>query len=151
MVQLSLPGTPTNLNGNTIDLAFTNVPSAAHAIVDEALVTGSDHFTIDTTIPATSSQGQSTGKIRISTEEEIKRFGIAVREQAKHIPATNGTSEELEGLAAAITGAIQIALKVTGSRLAMLPNPHPSGPHSATKQWQNTTAFAANTHLDMTG
>ena len=42
---------PTNPHGNTIDLAFTNMP-LAHATVEDHLATSSDHSTLSITIPA---------------------------------------------------------------------------------------------------
>ncbi|KAH7461054.1 hypothetical protein FOMA001_g19261 [Fusarium oxysporum f. sp. matthiolae] len=41
---------PTNPYGNTIDLAFTNLP-LAEAIVEDHLATSSDHFTLSLTFP----------------------------------------------------------------------------------------------------
>ncbi|KAF4471945.1 reverse transcriptase [Fusarium albosuccineum] len=43
-------GVPTNPHGNTIDLAFSNIPSA-EATVEDHLHTTSDHFTLAITIP----------------------------------------------------------------------------------------------------
>ncbi|KAM4061057.1 endonuclease-reverse transcriptase domain-containing protein [Hirsutella rhossiliensis] len=47
---LTTPGEATHARGNTIDLAFANIPSA-DALIEEHLHTGSDHYTISITLP----------------------------------------------------------------------------------------------------
>ncbi|SCO75914.1 uncharacterized protein FRV6_00126 [Fusarium oxysporum] len=64
---------PTNPHGNTIDLAFTNLP-LAEAIVEDHLATSSDHFTLSLTFPDIRSTPMQPSKIRVTIEDELKRF-----------------------------------------------------------------------------
>ncbi|KAM4055570.1 endonuclease-reverse transcriptase domain-containing protein [Hirsutella rhossiliensis] len=54
---LTTPGEATHARGNTIDLAFANIPSA-DALIEEHLHTGSDHYTISITLPGGFPQGR---------------------------------------------------------------------------------------------
>ncbi|CVL08139.1 uncharacterized protein FMAN_14197 [Fusarium mangiferae] len=70
---LNTPDIPTNSHGNTIGLAFTNLPFA-EATVEDHLAATSDHFTLSLTIPDINSAPIQPGKIRVTTEDELKRF-----------------------------------------------------------------------------
>ncbi|KID83882.1 Endonuclease/exonuclease/phosphatase [Metarhizium guizhouense ARSEF 977] len=71
---LNTADVPTNPHGNTIDLAFSNI-ALASAVVEDHLATSSDHFTLSVILPDVSlSLPQVPGKVRVTTEEELKRF-----------------------------------------------------------------------------
>ncbi|KAM4066776.1 endonuclease-reverse transcriptase domain-containing protein [Hirsutella rhossiliensis] len=80
---LTTPGEATHARGNTIDLAFANIPSA-DALIEEHLHTGSDHYTISITLPADSPR--TIARPRVSSEEEMKRFEELVRAGATALP-----------------------------------------------------------------
>ncbi|KAJ0127739.1 Choline oxidase [Fusarium oxysporum f. sp. albedinis] len=92
----------TNPYGNTINLAFTNMP-LAEATVEDYLATSSDHFTLSLTLPDTKPALMQPGKIRVMTEDELKRFAEIVELSATGIPLTDSTSEELDKLASVLT------------------------------------------------
>ncbi|RKK06588.1 hypothetical protein BFJ65_g18486, partial [Fusarium oxysporum f. sp. cepae] len=81
---------PTNPYGNTIDLAFTNLP-LAEAVVEDHLATSSDHFTLSLTFSDVRSTPVQPGKIRVTTEDELKRFVEIVELGATGIPLTDST------------------------------------------------------------
>ncbi|EXA28589.1 hypothetical protein FOVG_19816 [Fusarium oxysporum f. sp. pisi HDV247] len=60
---------PTNPHGNTIDLAFSNVP-LAEANVEDHLATSSDHFTLSLTLPNVEPAPTHPGKIRVTTDDQ---------------------------------------------------------------------------------
>ncbi|KJZ69641.1 hypothetical protein HIM_10980 [Hirsutella minnesotensis 3608] len=65
---------PTNPHGNTIDLAFSNI-ALASAVVEDHLATSSDHFTLGLILPDVGlSPPRVPGKVRVTTDEELKRF-----------------------------------------------------------------------------
>ncbi|RKK75288.1 hypothetical protein BFJ68_g18117, partial [Fusarium oxysporum] len=78
---------PTNPHGNTIDLAFTNLP-LAETTVEDHLATSSDHFTLSLTFPDIRSTPMQPAKIRVTTEDELKRFVEIVELGATEIPDT---------------------------------------------------------------
>ncbi|KAG7408326.1 putative RNA-directed DNA polymerase from transposon X-element [Fusarium oxysporum f. sp. rapae] len=104
---------PTNPYGNTIDLAFTNMP-LAEATVEDHLATSSDHFTLSLTLPDTKPAPMQPGKIRVTTEDELKRFAEIVELGATGIPLTDSTSEELDELASALVNLLTSAAKAAG-------------------------------------
>ncbi|KND90515.1 hypothetical protein TOPH_04720, partial [Tolypocladium ophioglossoides CBS 100239] len=104
---------PTNPHGNTIDLAFTNVPLATAAVEDH-LATSSDHFTISLTLPELCPAPLQPGKVRLTTEEELKRFVELVEAGAEAIPAAASTPEELDALASSLVETLQLAAKAAG-------------------------------------
>ncbi|KAM4062495.1 endonuclease-reverse transcriptase domain-containing protein [Hirsutella rhossiliensis] len=88
---------PTNARGSTIDLAFSNIP-LADAIVEDHLATGSDHFTLSITLPSQALAPLPLCKIRLNSDEELKRFVELVEAGAAFIPTTTSTPSELDKL-----------------------------------------------------
>ena len=58
---------PTNPHGNTMDLAFKNMPLAL-ATIEDHLATSSDYFALSITIPELTPTLAQLGKIRVSTD-----------------------------------------------------------------------------------
>lgn len=104
---------PTNPHGNTIDLAFSNVPFS-EATVEDHLATSSDHFTLSITIPGFCTPTISPGKILITTEEEMKRFVEIVQLSAVGIPTAASSPEDLDKLASSLADTLQSAAKAAG-------------------------------------
>ncbi|KAG4272495.1 hypothetical protein FPRO04_14642 [Fusarium proliferatum] len=94
---LITPDIPTNPRGNTIDLAFTNMP-LAEATVEDHLATSSDHFTLSLAIPDIDPAPIQPGKIRVTTEDELNRFAEIVELGAIDIPLADSTPVELNNL-----------------------------------------------------
>ncbi|RKK55869.1 hypothetical protein BFJ69_g17692, partial [Fusarium oxysporum] len=114
--ELSLLNTldiPTNPHGNTIDLAFTNMP-LAEATVEDHLATSSDHFTLSLTFPDIKLAPSQPGKIRVTTEDELKRFVEIVELGAAEIPRADSTPEELDELASSLASLLTSAAKAAG-------------------------------------
>ncbi|TXB97769.1 hypothetical protein FocTR4_00016925 [Fusarium oxysporum f. sp. cubense] len=114
--ELSLLNTldiPTNPYGNTIDLAFTNLP-LAEATVEDHLATSSDHFTLSLTFPEIRSTTTQSAKIRVTTEDEVKRFVEIVELGATEIPVTDSTPKELDELASSLVNLLTSAVKAAG-------------------------------------
>ncbi|KAM5361864.1 hypothetical protein ACJA88_014282 [Fusarium oxysporum] len=104
---------PTNPHGNTIDLAFTNLP-LAEATVEDHLATSSDHFTLSLTFPDIRWTPMQPAKIRVTTEDELKRFVEIVELGATKIPLTHSTPAELDELASALVNLLTSAAKASG-------------------------------------
>jgi hypothetical protein len=104
---------PTNPHGNTIDLAFTNVP-LAEANVEDHLATSSNHFTRSLTLPDIKPAPIQPGKIRLTTDDELKRFAEIVDIGSVGIPAAATTPLELDELASALANILQSAAKAAG-------------------------------------
>ena len=104
---------PTNPYGNTIDLAFTNMP-LAEATVEDHLATSSDHFTLSLTLPDIRPAPIQPGKVRVTTEDELKRFIEIVEFGATRIPLVNSTPAELDELASALVNLLTSAAKAAG-------------------------------------
>jgi hypothetical protein len=104
---------PTNPHGNTIDLAFSNMP-LAEATVEDHLPTSSDHFTLSLTLLDIRPAPLQPGKIRVTTEEELKRFVEIVGLGATEIPLTNSTPTELDELASSLVSLLTSAAKAAG-------------------------------------
>ncbi|TVY73798.1 putative RNA-directed DNA polymerase from transposon BS [Fusarium oxysporum f. sp. cubense] len=104
---------PTNPHGNIIDLAFTNLP-LAEATVEDHLATSSDHFTLSLAFPDIRSTPVQPAKIRVKTEDELKRFVEIVELGATGIPLTDSTPEELDKLASSLVSLLTSAAKASG-------------------------------------
>ncbi|KAH7471411.1 hypothetical protein FOMA001_g13259 [Fusarium oxysporum f. sp. matthiolae] len=104
---------PTNPHGNTIDLAFTNMP-LAEATVEDHLATSSDHFTLSLTFLDIRSTPVQPAKIRVKTEDELKRFVEIVELGATEIPLTDSTPAELDELASSLISLLTSAAKAAG-------------------------------------
>ncbi|KAJ6437095.1 reverse transcriptase [Purpureocillium lavendulum] len=104
---------PTNPHGNTIDLAFSNVP-LSEAVVEDHLATSSDHFTLSITLPEVGVAPMPPGKVRVTTEDEIKRFVDLVQYGSVDIPAPATTIHDLDALASALVRLLKVAAKVAG-------------------------------------
>ncbi|GKU10992.1 unnamed protein product [Fusarium langsethiae] len=110
---LNTPDIPTNPYGNTIDLAFTNMP-LAEAIVEDHLATSSDHFTLSLTLPDVKPAPNQPGRIRVTTEDELKQFAELVELGAAGLPTADSTAPELDELATAIVNLLTSAAKAAG-------------------------------------
>ncbi|KAM6513286.1 hypothetical protein FALCPG4_18932 [Fusarium falciforme] len=104
---------PTNPYGNTIDLAFTNMP-LAEAIVEDHLATSSDHFTLSLTLPDVRPAPTQLGKVRVTADDELKRFVEIVELGAAEIPLADSTPADLDELASALVNLLMSAAKAAG-------------------------------------
>ncbi|KAG7423501.1 hypothetical protein Forpi1262_v015424 [Fusarium oxysporum f. sp. raphani] len=104
---------PTNPHGNTIDLAFSNVP-LAEANVEDHLATSSDHFTLSLTLPNVEPAPTQPGKIRVTTDDELKRFVEIVELGSTAIPVAASSPLELDKLASTLMSLLQSAAKAAG-------------------------------------
>ncbi|RKK10702.1 hypothetical protein BFJ63_vAg18361 [Fusarium oxysporum f. sp. narcissi] len=104
---------PTNPHGNTIDLAFANLP-LAEATVEDHLATSSDHFTLSLTFLDIRLTPVQPAKIRVKTEDELKRFVEIVELGATEIPLTDSTPAELDELASSLVSLLTSAAKAAG-------------------------------------
>ncbi|KAJ0128294.1 Uncharacterized protein HZ326_28607 [Fusarium oxysporum f. sp. albedinis] len=104
---------PTNPYGNTIDLAFTNMP-LAEAIVEDHLATSSDHFTLSLTLPDVRPAPTQLGKVRVTADDELKRFVEIVELEAAGIPLADSTPADLDELASALVNLLMSAAKAAG-------------------------------------
>ncbi|RBA08489.1 hypothetical protein FPRO05_14364, partial [Fusarium proliferatum] len=125
---------PTNPHGNTIDLAFTNIP-LAEATVEDHLATSSDHFTLSLTLPDINPAPIQPGKIRVTIEDELKRFVEIVELGATDIPPADSTPAELDNLATSLVNLLTSAAKAAG-------RPSRKGSHPA-PWWTEECACAA--------
>lgn len=105
--------TPTNPHGNTIDLAFSNIP-LADAVVEDHLATSSDHYTLSITLPELAATPLPMGKVRLTSDEELRRFVELVEAGAAVIPITTASPEELDSLAFALVNLLGSAAKAAG-------------------------------------
>ncbi|SPJ88919.1 uncharacterized protein FTOL_12814 [Fusarium torulosum] len=110
---LNTPGIPTNPHGNTIDLAFTNIP-LAEATVEDHLATSSGHFTPSLTLPYAGPAPMQPGRIRVTTDDELKRFAEIVELGAAGLPIADSTPSELDELASALVGLLTSAARAAG-------------------------------------
>ncbi|XP_044715189.1 endonuclease-reverse transcriptase domain-containing protein [Hirsutella rhossiliensis] len=86
---------PTNPHGNTIDLAFSNIP-LSEAVVEEHLATSSDHFTLSVTLADLAPASVPLGKVRLTSDDELARFAEMVDSGATAIPAAASSPQELD-------------------------------------------------------
>ncbi|TVY75336.1 putative RNA-directed DNA polymerase from transposon X-element [Fusarium oxysporum f. sp. cubense] len=110
---LNAPDIPTNPHGNTIDLAFTNMP-LAEATVEDHLATSSDHFTLSLTLPDAGLAPMQPGRVRVTTDNELKRFAEIVELGAAGLPTADSTPSELDELASALVNLLTSAAKAAG-------------------------------------
>ncbi|KAG5750339.1 hypothetical protein H9Q70_007000 [Fusarium xylarioides] len=125
---------PTNLHGNTIDLAFSNVP-LAEANVKDHLATSSDHFTLSLTLLNVEPALTHLGKIRVTTDDELKRFVEIVKLGSTAIPVAASSPLELDKLASTLVSLLQSAAKAAG-------RPARKGARNAPR-WTEECALAA--------
>ncbi|KAM4066734.1 endonuclease-reverse transcriptase domain-containing protein [Hirsutella rhossiliensis] len=104
---------PTNARGSTIDLAFSNIP-LADAVVEDHLATGSDHFTLSIMLPSQALTPLPLCKIRLNSDEELKRFVELVEAGAAFIPTTTSTPSELDNFASALVDLLGCAARAAG-------------------------------------
>ncbi|KAM4056234.1 endonuclease-reverse transcriptase domain-containing protein [Hirsutella rhossiliensis] len=104
---------PTNPHGNTIDLAFSNIP-LSEAVVEEHLATSSDHFTLSVTLADLAPASVPLGKVRLTSDDELARFAEMVDSGATAIPAAASSPQELDSLALALVELLQLAAKAAG-------------------------------------
>lgn len=90
-----------------------NVP-LAEANIEDHLATSSDHFILSLTFPHISLAPIQPGKIRLTTEDELKRLAEIVGLGSMGIPAASSTPAELDGLASALVNLLQSATKAVG-------------------------------------
>lgn len=110
---LNPPDVPTNPHGNTIDLAFSDIPFT-EATVEDHLVTSSDHFTLSMTIPGLCTPPIPPGKILVFTEDELQRFVEVVELKAPGIPSGVSVPDDLDRLTASLRDALRSAAKAAG-------------------------------------
>ncbi|KAI8411063.1 hypothetical protein FOFC_07657 [Fusarium oxysporum] len=110
---LNTPDIPTNPHGNTIDLAFTNMP-LTEATVEDHLATSSDHFTLSLTLPDAGLAPMQPGRVRVTTDDELKRFAEIVELGAAGLPTADSTPSELDELASALVNLLTSAAKAAG-------------------------------------
>ncbi|KAM4067478.1 lipase, class 3 [Hirsutella rhossiliensis] len=120
LLQWTTPGSllnpadvPTNPHGNTIDLAFSNIP-LSEAVVEEHLATSSDHFTLSVTLADLAPASVPLGKVRLTSDDELARFAEMVDSGATAIPAAASSPQELDSLALALVELLQLAAKAAG-------------------------------------
>ncbi|KJZ69554.1 hypothetical protein HIM_11047 [Hirsutella minnesotensis 3608] len=104
---------PTNARGNTIDLAFSNIP-LADVVVEDHLATGSDHFTLSITLPGQDLAPLPLCKIRLNTDEELKRFIELVEAGTAFIPTATSSPSELDNFASALVNLLGCAARAAG-------------------------------------
>ncbi|KJZ69582.1 hypothetical protein HIM_11019 [Hirsutella minnesotensis 3608] len=102
---------PTHARG--IDLAFSNIP-LADAVVEDHLATGSDHFTLSITLPGQDLAPPPLCKIRLNSDEELKRFVELVEAGAAFIPTATSSPSELDNFAAALVNLLGCAARAAG-------------------------------------
>ncbi|KAG7408198.1 hypothetical protein Forpe1208_v012415 [Fusarium oxysporum f. sp. rapae] len=86
----------------------------AEATVEDHLATSSDHFTLSLTFPDIKLAPSQPGKIRVTTEDELKRFVEIVELGAAEIPRADSTPEELDELASSLASLLTPAAKAAG-------------------------------------
>ncbi|KAG7413257.1 hypothetical protein Forpi1262_v017049 [Fusarium oxysporum f. sp. raphani] len=86
----------------------------AEATVEDHLATSSDHFTLSLTFLDIRSTPVQPAKIRVKTEDELKRFVEIVELGATEIPLTDSTPAELDELASSLVSLLTSAAKAAG-------------------------------------
>ncbi|EKG09163.1 Reverse transcriptase [Macrophomina phaseolina MS6] len=106
------PEGPTHDRGNTIDLVFTNILGTETQVLEE-LRTGSDHYTLWTSIPIQTQIWTKTRKLTVH-EDRLAEFRQAVKRNIGTITADIGTREGLERTTHALVKLLQEAIAVVG-------------------------------------
>ncbi|KAH7464371.1 hypothetical protein FOMA001_g17572 [Fusarium oxysporum f. sp. matthiolae] len=104
---------PTSPHGNSIDLAFSTVP-LAEANVEDHLATSSDHFALSLTLPNVEPAPVQPGKIRVITDDQLKRFVEIVELGSTTIPVAASSPLELDKLASTLVSLLQSAAEAAG-------------------------------------
>ena len=107
---------PTNPHGNTIDLVFAN--TSAKARVDRTLDTGSDHYTVTTTLPDPVRPAKTAGRFYVP-EEALVNFSQILHQHNWTLPEVNAettTAKDLDKAAQAIEDLFSTAIKTVGRR-----------------------------------
>ncbi|OAA61588.1 Endonuclease/exonuclease/phosphatase [Akanthomyces lecanii RCEF 1005] len=99
--------------GNTIDLAFSNIPEAI-ATVEIHLTTGSLHYTIGIEIPNQEPVQVTRGKVRVTTPDEIEAFGRHVGKAVKSLPSDIDSESEIENMARQLQEILQNSARACG-------------------------------------
>ncbi|KJZ69665.1 hypothetical protein HIM_10938 [Hirsutella minnesotensis 3608] len=104
---------PTNAHGSTIDLAFSDIP-LADAVVEDHLATGSDHFTLSITLPSQPLAPLPISRIRLNSDEQLKRFVELVEAGAAFIPTSTASPLELDDFESALVSLLGCAARAAG-------------------------------------
>jgi hypothetical protein len=80
--------------GDTIDLAFTNI-RLVKATIEDHLATSSDHFTLSIILPEFQRIAARPGRVRVCSDEEVKRFVKIVEAAISGVPVTPGQFDSL--------------------------------------------------------
>ncbi|KAF4332063.1 reverse transcriptase, partial [Fusarium beomiforme] len=86
----------------------------AEATVEDHLATSSDHFTLSLTLPDIRPAPIQPGKVRVITEDELKRFIEIVELGATRIPLVDSIPAELDELASTLVNLLTSAAKAAG-------------------------------------
>lgn len=106
------PEGPTHKLGNTIDLVFSNIPGT-DTLVEPGLATGSDHYTVVTTVPNRPAPSPTTGRLTIPAEK-YSDFYQLVQRHLWTVRETAETHGELEELATDLSDLLTTSIKAVG-------------------------------------
>jgi hypothetical protein len=127
------PGVPTHELGSTIDLVFANVPLLETEVVPH-LYTGSDHYTLLTTIPGTGVPVPTAPFYRLrNTPESRLIFSRTVRCGLPRLPDALDTTEDLNHLASGLGSCSPQLSRPQEHPSARVPVANPGGPQPALK------------------
>lgn len=116
LMVLNRPGMPTHELGNVLDLAITNIPFAKTQIADPCY-TGSDHYTLVTTIPLGPHVGQEDAnhpRPKLSPAD-YDRFAELVADTAWLLPTNMSSHAKIDEAADALDTVLQAALDAAGT------------------------------------
>ncbi|RXG41045.1 hypothetical protein VDGE_20064 [Verticillium dahliae] len=116
LMVLNRPGMPTHELGNVLDLAITNIPFAKTQIADHCY-TGSDHYTLVTTIPLGPHVGQEDAnhpRPKLSPAD-YDRFAELVADTAWLLPTNMSSHAKIDEAADALDTVLQAALDAAGT------------------------------------
>jgi len=130
------PEGPTHEAGNTIDLVLSNIPGT-DTLIEPGLATGSDHFTLVTTVPNKPAPAPSTGRLSIPAEK-YSDFYQLVQQTIWTVRETAESPAELEELAKDLTGLLNTAIKAVG---------HPRVTSGRRTSWWDDTCRAARAEV----
>jgi hypothetical protein len=99
-----------------------NLP-LAEATVEDHLAPSSDHFTLSMTFPDCRPAPMQPGKIRVTTEDELKRFVEIVESGATETPLTDSTPAGLDELAFSLVTLLPSAVSVYLLKRSTNPSP----------------------------